>query len=308
MRRASRLGLAVLLPLCCLLGAASGDELVVPLPAGVAAVWDIGQAFREGNAKRERICLNGLWRWQPASIEPDDPPRGNWGYFKVPGCWPGITDYMQKDCQAVVAHPTWQGERLGGVGAAWYEREITVPAAWNGRRITLSLQYLNSLAVVHLDGKRVGDLRFPGGELDITSYCRAGKSHRISVHVAAVPLQGVLLSYSDSNAAREVQGRVRRRGLCGDVFLVSRPIVERITEVAVTTSVRDGEVRFESELAGLRDEARYTLRARVTQANNEEIEFIGPVFEANELDGGRFSFNAQWLPERLWDIHTPGHM
>jgi hypothetical protein len=30
-------------------------------------------------------------------------PGGDWGYFKVPGCWPGVTDYMQKDSQAVYA-------------------------------------------------------------------------------------------------------------------------------------------------------------------------------------------------------------
>src|SRR5258708_367151 len=36
------------------------------LPAGVAAVWDAGMAYRETTPTRERICLNGLWRWQPA--------------------------------------------------------------------------------------------------------------------------------------------------------------------------------------------------------------------------------------------------
>ena len=50
---------------------------------------------------RERICINGLWRWQPASTEPAQPPTENWGYFKVPGCWPGITDYLQKDSQTL---------------------------------------------------------------------------------------------------------------------------------------------------------------------------------------------------------------
>jgi beta-galactosidase len=307
MRRVSRLGSAVLLPLCWMFGAASGDEFAAVLPDGMAAVWDVGQAFREGTATRERICVNGLWRWQPANIEPDDLPAGDWGYFKVPGCWPGITDYMQKDCQAVVAHPSWQGQRLGNIAAAWYEREIAVPAAWDGRRVTLSLEYLNSLAEVYIDGERVGGLQFPGGELEITSVCSPGKTHRLSMHVAAVPLQGVLLSYNDSNAAREVQGRVARRGLCGDVFLVSQPIVERITEVAVNTSIRGGEVRFESTLEGLREEARYSLHARVTEGNNDVVEFSGPVFEASELDDGRFSFTAKWLPERLWDIHTPGH-
>ena len=58
------------------------------------------------------ICINGLWRWQPAGADAGDPPAKDWGYFKVPGCWPGITDYMQKDCQTVFAHPSWKNENL----------------------------------------------------------------------------------------------------------------------------------------------------------------------------------------------------
>ncbi len=46
-------------------------------------------------------------------------PTKNWGYFKVPGCWPGITDYMQKDSQTVYPHPRWKGERTGAVNVAW---------------------------------------------------------------------------------------------------------------------------------------------------------------------------------------------
>jgi len=50
-----------------LVGAALGqDEFAAPLPAGVRAVWDIDQAYRETTATREQLCLNGLWRWQPA--------------------------------------------------------------------------------------------------------------------------------------------------------------------------------------------------------------------------------------------------
>ncbi|MDB6032775.1 MAG: hypothetical protein JWM16_3113, partial [Verrucomicrobiales bacterium] len=38
----------------------------VELPAGVQAIWDTAKADREATPTRERICVNGLWRWQPA--------------------------------------------------------------------------------------------------------------------------------------------------------------------------------------------------------------------------------------------------
>src|SRR5207253_6363744 len=110
----------------------AADALTVPLPEGAQTACDITNAYREATATRERICINGLWQWQPADADSKQVPVRGWGYFKVPGCWPGITDYMQKDCQTVYAHPTWKERKLGSITAAWYQREITVPGNWSG--------------------------------------------------------------------------------------------------------------------------------------------------------------------------------
>src|SRR5437867_9883901 len=114
-------GLASLVLLTNADGRAAPSE--EPLPSGVKAVWDLEKAYRETTPTRERVCLNGLWRWQPAKNAADAVPADKWGYFKVPGCWPSITDYMQKDCQTVYAYPSWKNENLGNVSAAWYQRE-----------------------------------------------------------------------------------------------------------------------------------------------------------------------------------------
>jgi len=36
------------------------------LPPGGKLVWDAAKAYRETTPTRERLCLNGLWRWEPA--------------------------------------------------------------------------------------------------------------------------------------------------------------------------------------------------------------------------------------------------
>src|SRR5207249_7890052 len=217
------------------------DDVAASLPDGVKAVWDVVSAYHETTPTRERICLNGLWRWQPASAGSDQVPAGNWGFFKVPGCWPGITDYMQKDSQTLCAHPKWKEVKPGGITVAWYEREMSVPVGWSGRRISLHVEYLNSYAMVFVDGVKTGEIHFPGGELDLTAACRPGAAHRLSLLVAALPLKGVLLSYTDSASAREVKGTVERRGLCGDGFLASTPGGPKIADVNVDTSVRKRE-------------------------------------------------------------------
>jgi len=138
------------------LRAGQAERAAVSLPSGVKAVSDLSKAYREATATRERICINGLWRWQPVVDTSERVPANNWGYFKVPGCWPGITDYMQKDCQTVYTHPSWRSMRLRDVTSAWYEREIIIPADWSGRRIAIRIEYLNSLALVYLDGNKAG--------------------------------------------------------------------------------------------------------------------------------------------------------
>src|SRR5438876_8449936 len=248
-------------------GTACAAGLDATLPAGVKAVWDPGKAYREKTPTRELVCLNGLWRWQPGGTVADAVPADRWGYFKVPGCWPGITDYLQKDSQTVYRHPSWKGQNLGEVAGAWYQRGITVPPQWDGRRIALSVEYLNSFAVVYVDGKRTGELRFPAGEVDLSQVCRPGQKHVVSLLVLALPLKGVMLSYADTASAKEVKGAVARRGLCGDVYLVGTPSAARLGDVKVDTSVRSREVTVSAMLQGLAAEGRYTLRARITDGD-----------------------------------------
>ncbi|HEY2342705.1 MAG TPA: hypothetical protein VGH90_06735, partial [Chthoniobacteraceae bacterium] len=237
----------------------------VTLPAGVKAVWDEAKAYRETTPTRERICLNGLWRWQPAQVQSDEVPSTNWGYFKVPGNWPGNTDYLQKDSQTVFTHPAWKDQRIADVTAAWHERTFSVPATWIGRRVSIDLAYLNSDASVVVDGKKAGEIHYPGGELDITAAVRPGTRQTLSLLVIALPLKGVLLSYTDSAHAREVKGSVARRGLCGDVYLIGAPEGPRIGDVQIATSVRKKEIRFSPMLEGLAAAGRYTLVARVSK-------------------------------------------
>ncbi|MCX7047821.1 MAG: hypothetical protein NTX50_20340 [Candidatus Sumerlaeota bacterium] len=278
------------------------------LPVGAKAVWDIAKAWREKTPSRESVCINGLWRWQPAAGEAGAVPADRWGYFKVPGSWPGITDYMHKDCQTVYAHPSWKGEKLSGVSAAWYQREIAIPGDWGGRRISISVEYLNSYAVLYVDGAKAGEMRFPAGEVDITKMCRPGGKHVLSMFVLAMPLKAVMLSYNDTASARQVKGSVARRGLCGDVYLVGASAGPRIGDVKVDTSVRQWEIAFDAALDGLASDAQYILRAQIFDNDRSVGEFASKAFRGSDLKEGRFAFTEKWKPEKLWDLHTPQNM
>ena len=275
-------------------------------PPGVQAVWTLDQAFRKSTPTRECVCINGLWQWQPAVDDSRQVLNDRWGYFKVPGCWPGITDYMQKDCQTVHAHSQWKSHRPADVESAWYQRDITIPGNWSGRRIHLRVEQLNSFAAIFIDGRKAGDLRFPGGELDISALCPPGH-HQLSLQVTAMPLKGVMLSFSDTASAREVKGSVKRRGLCGDVFLLGLPDGPRIRDAMVATSIRKRQITFETALDELLPEQTYALRAEILEQGRLLKTFKSPDFQGNIGPGNRHTFTTDWRPDKLWDIHTPEH-
>ena len=200
-------------------GSAEDAEILPLAHVGRDVIWDMSKAYRETTATRQRICINGLWRWQPASEAVDEVPADGWGYFKVPGCWPGIRSYMQKDFQTVHTHPMWKDVNLRDITAAWYQREITVPAEWADRRIEICAEYVNSYAAVYVDGDKAGEILFPAGEVDVSDICRPGGKYVLSMLVVSLPLKAVMLSYSDTASVKTMRGTVARRGLCGDIFL-----------------------------------------------------------------------------------------
>jgi beta-galactosidase len=279
----------------------------VTLPDGVKAVWNLDKAFREKTATRERISINGLWKWQPGEFNSESVPSGGWGYFKVPGQWHNRIGSRNEN-QTLYVHAGWKSELPENITTAWYQREIEIPDYWGGRRIILMMEYLNSNAVIYIDGLKAGELWFPGGNIDLTSLIKPGKKYLLSIKVNALPLKDVITAYSDSNMARQIEATVERRGLCGDVYLGSVPAGPRINTVTINTSVAKEEISFKTDLSNLSEGKRYHLQIIISENGNKVTEFTGKTFTANELQSGCFTHTENWIPDKLWDIHTPRNM
>ncbi|MDO9632844.1 MAG: hypothetical protein Q7I92_13180, partial [Humidesulfovibrio sp.] len=139
-----------------------------------------------------------------------------------------------------------------------------------GRLLPLTAEVLNSFATAFVDGKPVrtlasaGEMRFPAGAVDLASACPPGSKHTLSLLVTALPLKAVLLSYNDTSQAREMRGSVQRRGLCGDVYLVSVPSGPRLGEVRIAASVRKGELTLTVPVLDLPAGAPSAQHAEIT--------------------------------------------
>ena len=192
--------------------------------------------------------------------------------------------YMWSDAHTYYPDPSWQAADLRNVEMAWYQRTVILPDEWVGRRVSVSIHQLNSYAIAYLDGERLGEIAFPGGDMLIADALESGGVRTLSLFVAALPLRAELADYSNSAEERRRQGTVDLRGLCGDVSLVGEPNAARVGEVLVRTSIRRGEVAFDTVLNNLDTNTTYRLKARVSDGGTVVKEFVGEVFRATDVD------------------------
>ena len=223
--------------------------------------------------------------------------------FRSRAAWPGGSG--RGGSPSFYPNPAWDAGQLRDVTAAWYQVEVAVPAEWSGRRVAFTTDFLNSFASVYVDGRKVADMRFPAGEVDLTAQCRPGEKHVLSVLVIAMPLKAVVMSYNDSDAAKEVRGQVARRGLCGDVCLVGTPQGARIGHLRAEPSVRKWQIAFDTALDGVDPKATYAFRAKIKDGEKTVKEFTSKSFRGDEVSNGRMRISEDWHPEKLWDINTP---
>ncbi|MGQ9731414.1 MAG: glycoside hydrolase family 2 TIM barrel-domain containing protein [Candidatus Zipacnadales bacterium] len=269
------------------------------LPEGVVARWDLESAYREETPTRGRVCINGLWRFHPVKLaETTLPAAGTgWGYLKVPGTWnPSVSR------QRAFGPDIWEATLdLNAIDAAWYQREITVPQEWAGRRVFINLDNPKQWAKVLIDRKEVGRIEWPGGRLDITGFVTPGQTHELSVYTLALPLEENDIRVMGPDQIEQVRTSVHFKGLCGDCYLESEPLGAAIIDVFIKPSVRNKELRLACELRGLEEERRYLLAAVVMDDEEVAKEFSSGWFNGAD----RFEFAGQWEDPKLWDIDQP---
>ena len=112
------------------------------------------------NALAPTLELDGPWQFRLGTTAP-------WGVIEVPGCWEA------------------QGYPKTIDGPAYYQREVTIPAAWQGGAILLDFDGVSYAVTIFCNGQRVGEhigLWTPFS-VDLTAVARPGENNTLELEL-----------------------------------------------------------------------------------------------------------------------------
>ena len=155
------------------------NRILVLAMLGLAA----GRAF--ASAETDALSVAGEWRFR---MDPDN--KGlteGWPADGISGdtvTLPGSMDENGKGIPNEKRHVEYLSRLYEYVGAAWYERDVTIPTEWAGKRVTLYLERVHWESRVWVDGKFLGtkDSLCTPQVHDLTVSLKPGK-HRITLCV-----------------------------------------------------------------------------------------------------------------------------
>lgn len=252
----------------------------------------------------ERMDLAGLWRFQ---LDP-------MGFGKTAGSelylarltetihLPGSTDEGAKGVKNTVSHVDRLSRKYEYCGQAWYQREVTVPADWAGRSVSLELERCHWETAVYVDGRPVGTderLSTPN-RFDLTPYLTPG------THTLTLCVDNRLkypMDQWDHGTTEYTQ--TNWNGVVGRLELVARTR-GHIADVQLYPDVEAGAVRVKAGLTPAGED----LRGRLTLTVREKG---GPTVAKRTLDVALDDSAATQVDElvslgrdvRLWDEFTP---
>ena len=308
---------ATLLPSLALADSQSADAA---LPAGMSLNWDQTK-IETVNAKRSRALLDGLWRFMPAVAGEAAPPKLGWGFINVPGSWARrqvedrsanlvVSTKLRSPLLVRGSGPQWEHYDDDGsrVASAWYERQVPIPAEWQGRTISLRFDRVCTDAIVYVNGKECGKVPWPWGSVDITRAVTPGQTADVRVLVAAIAdAEQVGIFWQNAFHGRHLQrGQAEDAGLDRQrVF--GKPLIrgarERRLSYAPPPGKRNSRWTWIWPASSRRARCSFVADMLNEKGEVEKSFTADAAVEAKETQTVTVSW--PWANPRLWDVGQP---
>ena len=246
-------------------------------------------------AQRSETTLNGQWETTLAETLDALPVDAAWEPAPVPGTFRNV-----------------RGEKR------WLRRQITVPAEWRGRRLTVVYDGVKYRSVHYLNGRRVGE-HFRGYdrfEIDITAAVRWGQANELLVGVRdwqstftePVDLTGKPGGHAARGIPQDVGltplgGRLYDYGIWADVRLVAVDPVH-VSDITIVTSVRKRTLSVTAELVNAGD-GKVQSEVVVSVGPDAVLEFEPVQLELAPGARSQAAWEVPWAEPRLWRPDDP---
>ncbi|HEX2948413.1 MAG TPA: hypothetical protein VHV83_02395, partial [Armatimonadota bacterium] len=222
-----------------------------------------------------------------------------WALMAVPACWPG----QWKDGHQPITPSNWTATNWTEVEAAWYQRDITIPVNWQGRRILVAFEMPQTQVNLFIDGQPIGIIRWPYGEFDVTKQVHPGSKHRLTAFVTALPFSAEKMVAMRDDIVFKAKSVVRFRGLCGDVYLNSEPMTSRIASVQFHSSIRKKQLGLALRIADSTGNTSYRLDIAALWHGSAETKWTSAPLTVSA--DGRLMVSMPWIAKHLWDLDQP---
>jgi len=263
----------------------------VPYQDAQTALANEASAFTRDFSKSAYYrLLNGTWKFK-AVKKPAERIDGfwnasfnvaDWDDIPVPSNWQTIrnADGSPKYDMPIYTNQAYPWDNFGGTlsmvnpvkgptafnPVGHYRRDFTVPDTWNGRRVFVSFQGVESAFYLWVNGQKVGyaEDSYTPSEFDITKYLRKG-TNTMAVQVYRWSTGSYL----------ENQDFIRISGIFRDVFLYSKAEVELrdfFIKPTLSDDFKNGKLEVEATVRNFgRASGNYTLEATLKDMDDKNV-------------------------------------
>ncbi|HEY9807822.1 MAG TPA: sugar-binding domain-containing protein [Halomicronema sp.] len=277
----------------------------VQCPALQVSTNTVSEVGNIGNNQRGETYLNGVWQFEPAMGEAQQPPADGWGMIQVPGDWrreyhPSIPGIVKRGTG--IAWDNFDGKKLS---KAWYQKTINIPQNWDKRRIVLDVKRISTDALVFVNGIQCGSVNSPYGAVDISTVAKAGQEMVLSLLVTATTEEKETTVIMGPNEVYKTEANLDSRGLIGEVRLLSLPAGPYISDVFIQPSTRNKQIKLDIEVSEFKSTGPVELIAKMLNEKGKVEKEFKATANLSAKDKQIVQVGWNWEKPRLWDIEKP---
>ena len=257
---------------------------------------------RKKQAGADRPDLAARAKMKIGEREPKLPgPKDKWGGFRWPHHWyswtmtaSDIGDIRRIPADYKIEHGLEQQT------GCWLRRHFTLPADWKGRSVSLRFpKTVNCDPIVYLNGRRIGIVNRPGGEIDVTAGLKTTGEQEL-VYFITWDCQGIT---RDGDYSGMPTGKEGRRWMIPSQdcpYLVANDPI-RIDDLFCNTSWRRKMLTLEVDLKADKDVGSAVFEAEIADADGKTVKTAKKPC-AVKSGGTSLAVEIPWEDPITWEI------